>query len=91
MVTVHLPANLVRMMGMSERRLQVQGTTVGEVLSALEAAQPGLWDRLCEADGSIREHVNIFVGEANARIDGGAALVVPEGAEVWVIPAVSGG
>ena len=90
MVTVHLPANLVRLMGMSERTLVVPAATVGEMLTALDQARPGLWDRICEADGSIRQHVNIFVGEYNARTDGGPSLTIPAGAEVWIIPAVSG-
>ena len=36
-------------------------------------------------------HVNVFVGADNARDLDGIDTVVPEGAEVTVMPAVSGG
>lgn len=91
MVKVHLPANLCHMLSIAERVVSVQATTVGELLGALERWRPGIWDRLCEADGSIRQHVNVFVGEMNARTDGGAALPLGNVNEVWIIPAISGG
>lgn len=41
--------------------------------------------------GQLRRHVNVFVGADNARALDAADTVVPEGAEVSVLPAISGG
>ena len=39
----------------------------------------------------MRPHVNLFVAETNIRDGGGLAMRVPDGAEIAILPAVSGG
>lgn len=41
--------------------------------------------------GALRRHVNVFVGPDNVRNLDDVDTVVPEGAEVSVLPAISGG
>ena len=41
--------------------------------------------------GEVREHINIFLGEENVRYLDGLATPVPDGAEVTIVPAISGG
>lgn len=65
--------------------------TVGSVLDALAAAHPGIGRRVRDETGVVRRHVNVFVGADNARDLAGVDTVVPDGAEVSVLPAVSGG
>lgn len=65
--------------------------TVAAVLDALAARHPAIGRRVRDEAGALRTHVNVFVGADNARDLGGSAAVVPEGAEVAVLPAVSGG
>jgi molybdopterin converting factor small subunit len=65
--------------------------TVGAVLDALAAAHPAVGRRLRDEAGVLRTHVNVFVGQDNVRDVGGIDGVVPEGSEVAVLPAVSGG
>ena len=65
--------------------------TVGEALEALWALHPGVRDRVLTERGEVRQHVNVFVGKESIRFTGGLATPVPEGAEVWIVPAVSGG
>ena len=65
--------------------------TVGAVLDALEADHPSIGRRVRDEAGALRTHVNVFVGPDNARDLGGADSAVPEGVEVAVLPAVSGG
>jgi molybdopterin synthase sulfur carrier subunit len=62
--------------------------TVGAVLDALAAAHPAIGRRIRDEAGALRRHVNVFVGDASVRDE---ASTVPEGAEVTVLPAVSGG
>lgn len=65
--------------------------TVAAVLDALAAAHPAIGRRVRDEAGTLRTHVNVFVGADNARDLGGPDSVVPDGAEVAVLPAVSGG
>lgn len=65
--------------------------TVGAVVDALAAAHPAVGRRIRDEAGALRRHVNLFVGQDNARDVDGEDTVVPEGTEVSVLPAVSGG
>ncbi|MBE3590790.1 MAG: MoaD/ThiS family protein [Firmicutes bacterium] len=79
-------------MGLDGTEVEVAGAaTVGELIDALDRRIPGIRHRLVESDGAIRPHVNIFVGECNARMDGGLALPLDGAGEVWILRAVSGG
>ena len=61
--------------------------TVGGVVDALAAAHPGVGRRIRDEAGALRRHVNVFVGSDKAAAD----TPVPDGAELTVLPAVSGG
>ena len=65
--------------------------TVGAVLDALAEAHPAVGRRICDEAGTLRRHVNVFVGPDNARDLSSFETVVPENVEVTVLPAVSGG
>ncbi len=65
--------------------------TVGAVLSALATAHPAVGRRVQDEAGALRRHVNVFVGADNARDLDGTNTPVPDGVEVSVLPAVSGG
>jgi sulfur-carrier protein len=63
--------------------------TVAAVIDAVAAAHPAVGRRIRDEAGALRGHVNVFVGPDAVRdLDG---TLVPEGAEVTVLPAVSGG
>ena len=66
---------------------EVPGATVGELLRALEAAQPALRGWILDERGRVRRHINVFVGAEAA--DGETA--VAEHDRVNVLPAISGG
>jgi molybdopterin converting factor small subunit len=66
-------------------------STVKAALDELWARYPGVRDRVVDEQGTLRQHVNVFVGEDNIRDMAGFATVVREGAEISIIPAVSGG
>lgn len=65
--------------------------TLGAVVDGLAAAHPAVGTRVRDEVGVVRRHVNLFVGADNARDLDGVDTVVPEGVEVAVLPAVSGG
>lgn len=63
------------------------GVTVGQVLRQLGEQHPGVGRRICDEQGNVRRHVNVFLNGTKAL---GDAPVAP-GDEVVVLPAVSGG
>ncbi len=65
--------------------------TVGAVIDAIAVAHPAVGRRVRDEAGTLRRHVNVFVGADNARDLDDLDTVVPDGAEVAVLPAVSGG
>lgn len=77
--------------GQSHVTVQTAGSTLGEALNALFAAYPGMRDRVFTEQGTVREHVNVFVGSKEARLADGPATSVVDGTEISIIPAISGG
>jgi molybdopterin synthase sulfur carrier subunit len=89
-VTVRVPAQL-RPLTSGEREVTVPPGTVGEVISALDTAHPGLAERLLDSDGSLRRFVNIFVADEDVRFLDGLATLVAADQTVSIVPAVAGG
>ncbi len=87
MVTVILPRSLVALFPAAERRVAVEGSTVGEVVDALDARWPGIRNRLCDSGPAIREFINVFVDGELATLDS----PVGPNATIHVLPAVAGG
>ncbi len=76
----------------SDVRVEVKvGADLLKALQVLFVAYPGLRDRVLTEAGQIRHHVNIFVANEDVRYTGELATVVPAGAEVSIVPAISGG
>jgi molybdopterin converting factor small subunit len=84
---VHLPRSLVALFPGTPRRLEASGDTVADVIADLDAQVPGIRNRIVDAGPMIRTHINVFVAGQRATL----ATPVPAGADVHVIPAVSGG
>jgi molybdopterin synthase sulfur carrier subunit len=66
-------------------------TTLSEALEALWAQCPGMRDRVITEQGLVREHISVFIGSEDVRYLGGLTARVPPGAEISIVPAVSGG
>jgi molybdopterin synthase sulfur carrier subunit len=57
----------------------------------LAAALPDLERRVRDEQGTLRRHVNVFVGTTNIRDLAGQDTPLADGDEVAILPAVSGG
>jgi molybdopterin converting factor small subunit len=77
--------------GVSSVALAASPATVGDALAALRTLHPGLTERVLTELGDVRPHVNLFVAETNIRDAAGLATRVPDGVEIAILPAVSGG
>jgi sulfur-carrier protein len=92
-VTVHVPTSLRDYAaGRSRISLEVaEAATVQDVFTSLHQTHPGITERVLDERGAVRQHVNIFVDGSNVRLGQGLQTQVEAGAEVWILPAVSGG
>lgn len=92
MVTVHLTRHLYAFFPQLEHReIAVGGTTVSEVVQALEAIAPGIGFYICDERGRLRTHVNIFVDKQMIRDRRGLTDAVPPDGHVHILQALSGG
>ena len=89
-VTVRIPTTMRPLSGGSST-VEVEGATLGEVLTALDAAHPGFSERLFDEDGALRKFVNVFVADDDVRYLDGLGTATPAGTTVSIIPAVAGG
>lgn len=89
-VTVRIPGAL-RTFTAGQPELRVAAGTVAELIGRIGEAYPQLPPRLLTPDGTLRPHVNIFVGPASVRGRQGLDTVVAAGSVVSIIPAVAGG
>jgi molybdopterin synthase sulfur carrier subunit len=91
-VTFHIPGPLRQFTG-GRSQVEVPGVspTLRDALEALWTLFPGVRDRVMTEQGQIREHINVFVGNEDIRYTGGLATPVPDGAQISIVPAISGG
>ena len=89
-VSVRIPSQLRSLTG-GLGEVQVEGTTVGEVLKGLDSAHPGLAERLFDEGGSLRRFVNVFLADEDVRFLEGLATPVTPGQTLSIVPAVAGG
>ncbi len=69
----------------------VAGATVGESLAAAFALYPRLRGYVLDEHGALRFHMSIYVDGVPIADRKGLADPVPEGAEIFVMQALSGG
>jgi molybdopterin synthase sulfur carrier subunit len=86
-VIVHLPRSLAALFTDCPRRIEAEGATLEAVIRDVDRRVPGLANRVLDAGPSLRSHLNVYVAGERAGLD----TPVPPGADVHVIPAVSGG
>ena len=91
-LTFHIPGPLREFAdGRSAVQLADSPGNLADALSALWKSCPGLRDRVTTEQGQIREHINIFIGDEDIRYTGGLTSRVPAGANITIVPAISGG
>jgi molybdopterin converting factor small subunit len=89
-VTIRVPTQLRSLTG-GAGEVEVDGSTVGEALKALDAAHPGFAARLFDEDGKLRRFVNVFLADEDVRFLDGVATPVTDGQTISIVPAVAGG
>ncbi|WP_457640148.1 ubiquitin-like small modifier protein 1 [Persephonella sp.] len=89
-VTVRIPTAL-RRVTQGQGEVQVEASTIAELIDALEREFPGIKERLVEENGEIRKFVNFFVNDEDIRFLKGKDTELKDGDVVAIIPAIAGG
>jgi sulfur-carrier protein len=72
------------------KAVNADGATLNELISNLEAAHPGIKERLVD-DGSLRRFVNVYLNDEDIRFIEGISSTLDDGDTVTILPAVAGG
>ena len=89
-LTIRIPTQLRTFTGGSGE-VPVEAASVGDALKALDAAYPGLADRLFDESGQLRRFVNVFLADEDVRFLEGLATPIADGQTLSIVPAVAGG
>jgi molybdopterin synthase sulfur carrier subunit len=89
-VQVRIPTPL-RKFTDGQDTVNAAGASIGAIIEDLEQKHPGLKDRICEADGSVRRFVNLYVNGDDIRFLENLESAVKDGDEVSIVPAIAGG
>jgi molybdopterin synthase sulfur carrier subunit len=89
-VTVLIPTPLQKLTN-GNAEVKAEGSTVGDVVNALETQFPGIKERLCDDSGKLRRFVNVYVNNEDIRFEQNEETPVKDGDELSIIPAIAGG
>ncbi len=89
-VNVRIPTILRSYTG-EESQVEAEGSTLTEVIDALDAAYPGIKARIVDEAGAMRRFVNVYIKDEDVRFADGLQTKTPEGSQISIIPAVAGG
>jgi molybdopterin synthase sulfur carrier subunit len=89
-VTVNIPTAL-RQYTKNESEVNVEASTVEELLFRLDGLFPGLRAFIIDEGRGLRRYVNIFVNQEDIRSGDGLMTKLKDGDRVHIIPAVAGG
>lgn len=71
--------------------IECSANNVSELIDSLEAACPGIKERLCDEKGQPRRFLNFYVNSEDIRFLEGTSTALNHGDEVSIVPAVAGG
>ena len=90
MASIRIPTPLRKLTNELEI-VQTSGANIGEILTNLDKAFPGLNERICDDQGNVRRFVNIFVNDEDIRFLEDKATAVKDTDEISIVPAIAGG
>ena len=88
--TVRIPTPLRSFTG-GAGEVEIEGSTVGDVLRILGERHSGISERILDTSGQLRNFVNVYVDDRNVKSLSGLDSPVESGAVINIVPAVAGG
>jgi molybdopterin converting factor small subunit len=73
------------------KQIEVDGSTVGDVLSALVGQYPGLRQQLLTDDGELNRFVNVYLNDQDIRYLQERSTPVESRDTLIILPAMAGG
>jgi sulfur-carrier protein adenylyltransferase/sulfurtransferase len=89
-ITIDIPTALRQFTG-GHSRIEVDGTTVAEVLAGLTSRHTELRRHLYDDKNSLRSFVNVYVNEQDIRHQSGGNTPVKDGDKIMIVPSIAGG
>lgn len=89
-VLIRIPTPLRRMTS-GQDRVQLEASSLGELIDKLDEQYPGFKARLIDEGGQLRYFVNIYLNGEDVRFLKGLNTATLTGDEVSIVPAVAGG
>ncbi len=88
-VTVNIPT-LLRPLANNQKRIEITGLNVLEVIDQIEQQYPGIKEKLV-TEGQAHRFVNIYINDNDIRFSEGLSTSLQEGDSITILPAVAGG
>lgn len=88
-VEVRIPTILRSYTG-GEKIVTADGANLQAVIDALDAAHPGLAERITDESG-LRRFMNVYLNDEDVRFIDGLKTQVVDGDSITILPAVAGG
>ncbi|MEP7054614.1 MAG: MoaD/ThiS family protein [Actinomycetota bacterium] len=89
-VSIRIPTPMRNLTG-GASEVSVEATNLREAIKALDAAHPGVSERILDDAGALRRFVNVYVGDEDVRFLDGLDTLLVDGSSISIIPAVAGG
>jgi molybdopterin synthase sulfur carrier subunit len=82
---------VLRAAAAGEREVEVEGSTVSEVLDALYERHPAVRSQLQTPDGELHRFVNVYLNDEDVRLLSWLDTEVSDGDTLLILPAMAGG
>ena len=90
MALVRIPTPLRRLTNEKDE-VNSEAKTVSELMDDLDNQFPGMKNKVCEPNGSIRKFINIYINDEDIRFLEGPESTIKQDDTVSIIPAIAGG
>ncbi|MEE9201149.1 MAG: MoaD/ThiS family protein [Candidatus Brocadiales bacterium] len=89
-VIVRVPTPL-RPLTDNAEQVEVNGSSIREIIDDLESKHAGIKGRLCDEKGEIRRFINVYLNDEDIRFLKNQDTPVKDGDKISIVPAIAGG
>ena len=89
-VLIEIPSALKQYVN-NQDEVEVDGSSVEEVLNSLCTQFTELKPNLFDGDGKVRNFINVYLNDDDIRYAEGMKSVVKDGDSIQIVPSISGG
>jgi len=90
-VSAVLLPTVLRSAAGGQKQVDVDGSTVGQVIGGLVERHPGLREQLFSTEGELNRFVNVYLNDQDVRYLQGLETPVAERDSIRILPAMAGG